>query len=205
MRDISERKRTEDELRMSEERYHELVEHSQAAITVHDGTKYLYAKEAAIQLHGAETRENLIARDPMEFIHPDEREEVLQRRILVLEHGLTAHITEQKRLCLDGSQITVECTGNPVNWNGRDCILVEARDITARHRAENDLLVAKESAKLANRTKTEFLANMSHELRTPLNAVIGFSEIMKSELLGKSTMINTRIIATIFTKAEFIF
>jgi two-component system cell cycle sensor histidine kinase PleC len=36
----------------------------------------------------------------------------------------------------------------------------------------------------ANRTKADFLANMSHELRTPLNAVIGFSEVMKLELLG---------------------
>ena len=39
-------------------------------------------------------------------------------------------------------------------------------------------------AEEANRSKSEFLANMSHELRTPLNAVIGFSEIMQSELYG---------------------
>jgi signal transduction histidine kinase len=36
----------------------------------------------------------------------------------------------------------------------------------------------------ANRAKTEFLASMSHELRTPLNAIIGFSEIVKEEILG---------------------
>lgn len=36
----------------------------------------------------------------------------------------------------------------------------------------------------ANRLKGEFLANMSHELRTPLNAVIGFSEVLRDELLG---------------------
>lgn len=185
IRDISERKRTEDELRMSEERYQKLVEGTQAAITVHNGMEILYANSAAIDLHGADTLENLIGRDPMEFIHPDERQNVAARRKLILEHGLTAETTEQKQLRLDGSVIMVECTGNPVHWNGRSCVLVEARDITARHRAENDLLIAKESAELANRTKTEFLANMSHELRTPLNAVIGFSEIMKSELLGE--------------------
>jgi signal transduction histidine kinase len=43
---------------------------------------------------------------------------------------------------------------------------------------------AAEKAEAANRAKSEFLANMSHELRTPLNAIIGFSDIMKGEMLG---------------------
>lgn len=37
----------------------------------------------------------------------------------------------------------------------------------------------------ANRAKSDFLAHMSHELRTPLNAIIGFSEVMRTEVLGK--------------------
>ena len=37
----------------------------------------------------------------------------------------------------------------------------------------------------ANQAKSEFLANMSHELRTPLNHIIGFSELLHSERLGR--------------------
>jgi two-component system cell cycle sensor histidine kinase PleC len=63
-------------------------------------------------------------------------------------------------------------------------------------RAEKDALIAeieeekaisdeaRRRAESANMAKSRFLATMSHELRTPLNAILGFSEVMKSELLG---------------------
>ncbi|MEO1282158.1 MAG: HAMP domain-containing sensor histidine kinase [Pseudomonadota bacterium] len=43
---------------------------------------------------------------------------------------------------------------------------------------------ARRRAEAANKAKSRFLATMSHELRTPLNAIMGFSEVMKTEILG---------------------
>ncbi len=67
---------------------------------------------------------------------------------------------------------------------------------TLHARAEKDALIgeleqskaisdeARRRAEAANIAKSRFLAQMSHELRTPLNAILGFSEVMKSEILG---------------------
>ena len=52
----------------------------------------------------------------------------------------------------------------------------------ANAKAESD--AARMKAERTSQAKSTFLANMSHELRTPLNAVLGFSEVIKNELLG---------------------
>ncbi len=54
----------------------------------------------------------------------------------------------------------------------------------------------------ANRLKTEFLANMSHELRTPLNAIIGFSEVLKDQLLGELSDEQSDYVGEIFESAN---
>ncbi|HSC60200.1 MAG TPA: ATP-binding protein, partial [Rhizomicrobium sp.] len=59
-----------------------------------------------------------------------------------------------------------------------------ASAISHAENSREEALVAKEAAEKANNSKSMFLANMSHELRTPLNAVIGFSEMMHSEIFG---------------------
>lgn len=46
------------------------------------------------------------------------------------------------------------------------------------------LAIAKAELEAANASRSRFLSIISHELRTPMNAIIGFSEILKNEMLG---------------------
>ena len=55
-------------------------------------------------------------------------------------------------------------------------------DITEKKRMIEDLVEAKDKAEEANRLKSSFLANMSHELRTPMVGILGYTDILVSEL-----------------------
>ena len=128
-------RRSERELRESEERYRKLVELLPDAIMVHSEGRVEYINAAGGRLWGSDTTQAFEGMAHMDLIHPEDRAFV-RERIHLIEHGDRSPLREYRILRLDGGVVPVEAAGTLISYRGKPANLVMFRDITARKAAE---------------------------------------------------------------------
>jgi len=193
--------RLTEELISSEQRHRELVEALREVVFKLDAQLHLtYVNRAWFEHLGYSTN-TLLNTSLTNFIYPEDREQILEELQGLPSQGKHPAV----RFCRqDGSQMWFELSWRPdpkgggigllYNINQHKLLTLElekaqeqlelrVEERTAELTKTNqELLIAKDKAEAASKTKSTFLANMSHELRTPLNAIIGYGEILQEEM-----------------------
>jgi PAS domain S-box-containing protein len=215
--DVSRRKQTELALHESEEKYRRLLETSDDMIFTVDPTGNFTFVNPALEKHLGYTREELLAMNGFDFIHPDDRETLLQAFLRVLENRGT-DVREYRYLTKSGSYINISASasiiygkeGNPVG------ILGIARNITDQKIAEKKLRQAYDELENRVTQRTLELTQANQVLRLEIaerqqaEQALRESEEMYRTLVETSpdviatTDLEGRIIQLSSSKPEFI-
>lgn len=182
--DITERKRSEEALRLSEERLALALDASSDGLwdwNFATGDVYYSPRYLGMLGYGQGDIELSIT-GWEKLLHPDDFEKAKCTELEHIERGEPFAIEFRLRNKA-GDWQWVMSRGKVVEWDesGRPLRMVGTHvDIDQRKRMENELVNAKEAAEAASLAKSEFLANMSHEIRTPLNGIMGMIQLLES-------------------------
>ncbi|MFX1518295.1 MAG: PAS domain S-box protein, partial [Promethearchaeota archaeon] len=178
--DITERKRTEEALRESEEKYSTLVEKGNDGIIIIQDGLVKFANPKSLEIIDFSSEE-VLGKAFVAFISPEYRELLLDRYKKKLSGTQIPNKYDSELLSKNGKRIPVELNDSMIEYEGRSATMTIIRDITER--------------KKVDQMKTTFINTAAHELRTPLSALKAHVDLleMKSKKTTLPEEINRRI------------
>ncbi|MBW1841181.1 MAG: PAS domain S-box protein [Deltaproteobacteria bacterium] len=170
--DISEIKRTEEALRISEEKYRLLVENANDAIFIAQDESIKFPNPKTFQLTGYSLEE--VKDTPfINLIHPDDRNMILERHRQRLK-GETLPDTYSFRIIRKtGEELWVQLNTVIISWEGRPATLNFLRDVTQQRRLEFQLQQAKKMESLGT-----LAGGIAHDFNNLLMGVQGRTSLM---------------------------
>ena len=179
IRDITERKKAEEVLRISEERYRLLVENASEAILVAQDGMLRFFNTRVIEILGY-SREELASKPFIEFIHSEDQAMVVGRHMARLEGKEVPPVYSFRVVDKTGNVRWVDISAVAFTWEGRPATLNFLTDITERKRMEDEKQKMEEQLRLASRLAAvgELAAGVGHELNNPIAAIQGFAQFL---------------------------
>ncbi len=207
--DISDRIRSQEELRRAKEKAEEASKTTQAIMeNLQAGVVLIHAETRRVEMINPAAAK-MLGRTPGEIIGNPCRHFLCPKeegQCPVMDTGCGMDKSEHYLVNIRGETIPILKTVNPVVLNSENFLLESFVDITEQKKAEADLMnetfranALAKAAEAASQAKSEFLANMSHEIRTPINGVIGMAEILMDSPLAED---QKKYIETIRSEAD---
>lgn len=165
---------------------------------VDDELRYTYLNDRLAQVVGGPAH-TLIGRSVAEVLGPGRAAAVGEAFHRARAGERVVQVRSFHRPGHHGGRLDLEFThvAGPVAGGGHRTSYAFGVDITARLRAEAQLIGARDEAERANQAKSQFMSQMSHELRTPMNAILGFGQLLESDARHKLAPQQQRWVAEI--------
>ena len=181
--DITERKRAEEALRESEEKYHSLFESSHDAIMILEPPlwKFTSGNPATLKLFGCKDEKEFTSLSPIDLspkYQPDGTASSVKAQEMIkiaMEKG--SHFFEWMHKRMDETEFPATVLLTRTKLKGKKVLQATVRDISESKKAEKEM-------KEAIEMKAKFVSTASHELRTPLTAIKEGITIVHSEITG---------------------
>jgi PAS domain S-box-containing protein len=189
MVDITDRKRAEEDLRKSEEKYRSIFENVQDIFYQIDLNGKIIDISPSVKNYSEYVKADLIGSSVYDlYLTPDERAkflEELNKTGEVRDYELTIKTKSGGiKYTAINARLIYDSEGHPDHIDGM------IRDITERVLVNQELNKALKNAEESDRLKSAFLANMSHEIRTPLNGILGFAELLEDVKLSEESRLH---------------
>lgn len=174
IRDITDRKRAEDVLRESEEKYRTFFEDSLEPMSLTIEGKIADVNPAWLLLHGFSDKADVLGMDVARVVHPDDQHILTERRALPYERR--SRIFQLRDIRKDGRPVDVEVYSSAITLGGKLAILSTVHDITEQKRLQREVIQSDKLAALAT-----VVSGTTHELSNPLTAISGYAHLLADD------------------------
>ena len=188
--DITVRKRAEDALqeseekyRISENKYRNLIEVAPEAVSVVENGKVIFCNSQGLDMLGY-SQEEMIGMDFTRLLHKDYVEEAMQRYWARTEGDSVS----QSTLCLvkkDGQPIWVKSVGKLIDWEGRRAVLNFTSDVTEKKKLEEQFAQAQKMEAVGR-----LAGGIAHDFNNMLQVILGYCSMMKSYPEDRNAVLN---------------